>query len=218
MAASMHCHTCYLRRLSFASLDQMASISHSLESPIHQEHTLPVCIDHGYPELMVRAMRRSIDSAMDENTTNASLPVPITVLDWDRELLSTQRWNEIEGLLVNLNSAAEPPNAIVDIIHPTCGTLSVGVAGLGDHDNVALTEPLACVNHTPASRNPPYLSIVGDRELPALSGGVVIFRYERGTWTEIPRRNCVSIVFMVEVVKHFCFHGNLSGSVDWEEI
>lgn len=146
-----------------------------------------------------------------------TLPSLVTLMDWNKELLKTDDWTQVEETVSHLPSMASTPNEIVNLIHPTGGTLSVGIAGMGDSDNPQLSEPLACANHTPASSEPPYKSIVGDKELRSETG-VVVFRYEKGTWTEIPRRNCVDLESLLQAVHHFCFSGDLDERFDWEEI
>lgn len=147
-----------------------------------------------------------------------TMPSKITVLDWDKELLCSDDWSIVNSVLTNLPKIASLPNAIVDIIHPNAGRLSIGVAGAGDADNSPLEAPAACINHMPASGNPPYLSIVRSASEPEDSSKILVFRYEGGTWTEIPMRNSVPTASMLNIARHFCYCGSLADWCEWEEV
>jgi len=140
------------------------------------------------------------------------------LLDWDRTLAAVDTWDQLKEALLSAPQRAATPNTIVDLVSPQGDTLSIGIAGPLDRDNPGMTEPLACLNFTRASRNPPYLTVVGNPALTYENGGVVVFRYEEGTWTEILRRNCVSIEVMLEIVKHFFLTGSLPNWIPWEEV
>lgn len=129
-----------------------------------------------------------------------------------------ETWDQLREVLVNLPKRARTPNTIVDLVSPKGDTLSVGIAGPSDKDNPGLTQQVACMNFVNASRNPPYLTAVGDASLTFESGGVVVFRYEEGTWTEILRRNCVPVEKMLEVVQFFYETGLLPDWMGWEEV
>ena len=157
-------------------------------------------------------------TSSSRKTHTDAIPVTITIIDWDRELLSTERWSELEKCIRQLPQIAHTPNTIVDVLHPEAGTLSIGVAGECDSDNSTLSEPVACVNYVNAAKAPPYLSVVGDSTMSVESDGLVVFRYEQGSWTELPRRNCVSLSKMREIVKHFAFTARLPEWTAWEEL
>lgn len=154
---------------------------------------------------------------MKNSSNDASLSESITVLDWDKEILATNDWNELQKVLSDLPQRVDPPNTIVNVVHPIAGTLSIGIAGMGDNDNPEVGEPLACINYTSASNEPPYLSVVGEPSILPKNSNVIVFRYEQ-QWTEIPRRNCIAISKMVNVVKYFVINGGLPAWVAWEEI
>ena len=146
-----------------------------------------------------------------------------TTKDWKlrdstRVLCTPDSWDQLRDALVNLPQTAYTPNTIVDLVSPKGDTLSIGIAGPSDKDNPGLSQPLACLNFVDASRNPPYLAVVGDPTLTFELGGVVVFRYEEGTWTEILRRNCVPVEKVLEVAKHFFESGSLPDWITWEEV
>ena len=140
------------------------------------------------------------------------------LLDGDRTLAVVDTWEQLEEALASVPRKAFSPNTIVDLASPQGDTLSIGVAGPRDRDNPGMTEPLACLNFTAASRDPPCLTAVGDPSLSYENGGVVVFRYEQGTWTEILRRNCVPVETMVRVAKHFFLTGSLPNWISWEQV
>ncbi len=140
-----------------------------------------------------------------------------TLLDGNRELAVTDSWEDLEKALVNIPQKAFTPNTIVGLISPQGDTLSLGIAGPGK-DNPELTIPLACINYMDRTRNPPYLTVVGDPALSFEKGGVIVFKYEEGTWTEILRRNCVPVETMVRVAKHFFQTGSLPDWIGWEQV
>lgn len=140
------------------------------------------------------------------------------LLDWDRTVVVAGAWDQLKEVLLNAPRKASIPNTIVDLISPHGDVLSIGIAGPLDRDNPGLSEPLACLNFTAASRNPPYLTAVGDPSLSRENGGAIVFRYEEGTWTEIPRRNCVPVETMLRVAKHFFHNGSLPNWITWEEV
>jgi hypothetical protein len=140
-----------------------------------------------------------------------------TLLDWNRELMVTKSWAELEQALLDLPRTAFTPNTIANLVSPAQDTLSIGIAGLNDADNPSLKQPNACVNFMNETRNPPYLSIVNGQRSAHDCTDIVVFRYEQGTWTEIPARNCVPVEVMLRVVKHFFFNGALPDWVAWEE-
>jgi hypothetical protein len=150
--------------------------------------------------------------------SSAKTAEPWKVLDCDRTLAIVDNWDQLKDVLRSLPRQARTPNAIVDLVSPQGDTLSIGIAGPMDRDNPAVTEPLACLNFTPASRNPPYVTVVGDRTLSYEHGGVVVFRYEEGTWTEILKRNCVPLETMLQVVESFFRTGTLPDWISWEEV
>lgn len=139
------------------------------------------------------------------------------VMDGDRTSAVVDTWDQLREVLLTGPKRALCPNTIVDLVSPRGDTLSLGIAGPLDRDNPGMTEPLACLNFTGASLNPPYLTAVGDPSLTYEKGGVVVFRYG-GEWTEILRRNCVPVEKMLEVVKHFFLTGSLPIWIPWEEV
>lgn len=143
---------------------------------------------------------------------------PWQLVDGDQTLAVVDSWEQLEEALRSVPQKAFTPNTIVDLFTPQGDTLSIGVAGPRDRDNPGIGEPLACINFTAASRNPPYLTVVGDPLLSYENGGVTVFRYEEGTWTEILRRNCVPVEVMLRVVKHFFLTGSLPDWIPWEEV
>jgi Immunity protein Imm1 len=144
--------------------------------------------------------------------------LPWTLLDWDRELTVTASWAQLEQALLSLPQTAFTPNTIANLVSPAQDTLSIGIAGLNDADNPSLAQPLACVNFTDRTNNPPYLSIVNGERSTHDSTDIIVFRYEQGTWTEIPARNCVPVEVMLRVAKHFFVNGTLPDWVGWEEV
>ena len=140
-----------------------------------------------------------------------------TLLDFDRELAVETTWVGLEDALRTIPEKAASPNAIVTLVAPNGDTLSVGIAGRGDHDNPDLRQHLATVEFNQASQDPPYLVVVGDPTLTFENGGVVVFRFE-GQWTEILQRNCVPVDVMIEVAKHFFHAGRLPEWITWEEV
>jgi hypothetical protein len=140
-----------------------------------------------------------------------------TLLDFDRELAVVDDWGSLEVALRSLPETASAPNAIATLASPRGDTLSIGIAGQGDKDNPGVESPLASVEYNQASGDPPYLVPVGDSSLPIESRDVAVFRFE-GQWTEIPRRNCVTVDLMLRIAKDFFTTGNLPGWLAWEEV
>ena len=138
--------------------------------------------------------------------------------DADRLLGVADTWEQLQQSVLSAPQRAFTPNTIIDLTMPQGDTLSIGVAGPHDNDNPGISKPLCCLNFTDSSRNPPYLAIVGDASLTYETGGVVVFRYEDGAWTEILRRNCVPVETMLQVVKHAFDTGCLPTWIQWDEI
>ena len=139
------------------------------------------------------------------------------LLDFDQEMATALTWEDIESALLAIPKRASSPNAIVTLVAPNGDTLSIGIASRLDADNPGLDQPLACVEFNQASQEPPYLVVVGDPSLTAENGGVVVFRFE-GQWTEILRRNCVTVNVMPQIARHFFLTGTLPDWIDWEQI
>lgn len=142
---------------------------------------------------------------------------PWRLLDCERPNATVDTWESLKKSLLGITETSGTPNRIVDLESPQGDTLSIGIAGPRDRNNPTLTEPLACLNFTNSSRNPPYLTIVGDPGLTYENGGVVVFQVD-GTWTEILHRNCVPVDVMLQIVKHFYATGSLPESIRWEEV
>lgn len=135
-----------------------------------------------------------------------------------RSLVEAGSGDAIAVVIRNLPSRVNPPNTIVDIHSPSGAMLSVGIALPRTDDNPELTVPLAYANYTRPDRMPPYLAVVGDPDLTFQNGGVVVFRYEEGTWTEALRRNCVPLETLYAIVDHFAQHDSLPQWIPWEQI
>jgi hypothetical protein len=155
---------------------------------------------------------------LNQSQANVSIGKQWTLLDGDRTLAVGETWEQLEQALSTVPQKAYSPNTIVDLVSSQGDTLSIGVAGSSDRDNPELAAPLACLNYMGASCNPPYLTVIGDPSLSYENGGVVIFRYEEGTWTEILRRNCVPVDVMLRIAKHFFLTGSLPDWIAWEEV
>jgi len=152
---------------------------------------------------------------MDERTEGVS---PWLLLDWDRELLKTNSWQELECLIRRLPTHASCSNAICNLVSPLGHTLSFGIALSNTKDNPSLSTPMACVNYQSSSGDPPYLAVVGNDTLDLASAGVVVFRYENGEWTEVSSRNCVSVETLLRVVRYFFDCQLLPDWIAWEEV
>ena len=140
-----------------------------------------------------------------------------TVVDGNTEIASPRNWDELAAVIVRLPEVASVPNAICCLVAPGGDVLSIGIAGRGDKDNPALREPVASVSFETGSGDPPYLAVMGDDSLDYESGGVVVFRYE-DQWTEILRRNCVSLDIMKRIAKEFFETGKLPDWIEWEAV
>src|ERR1700756_279490 len=103
------------------------------------------------------------------------------LLDFDQRMAAASTWEGIESALLAIPERASSPNAIATLVAPNGDTLSIGIASPLDGDNPGLDQPLACVEFSQASQDPPYLVVVGGPSLTAENGGVVVFRFE-GLW------------------------------------
>jgi Immunity protein Imm1 len=139
------------------------------------------------------------------------------LLDFDRRMATAMTWEGIESALRAIPEAASSPNAIATLVAPNGDTLSIGIASRLDGDNPGLDRPLACVEFNQASQDPPYLVPVGDPTPAAEHGNAVVIRFE-GQWTEVPRRNCLPVDVMLQIVKHFFLTGTLPDWIDWEQV
>jgi Immunity protein Imm1 len=139
------------------------------------------------------------------------------LLDFDQRMATASTWEGIESALLAIPERASSPNAIATLVAPNGDTLSIGIASPLDGDNPGLDRPLACVEFNQASQDPPYLVVIGDPSLTAEDGGVVVFRFE-GQWTEVLRRNCVTVDVMLQIAKHFFLTGTLPDWIDWEQV
>lgn len=137
--------------------------------------------------------------------------------DGDRELFNGTEWSMLETAILQIQDRAYWPNEICDLESPSGKVLSIGIAKTGSKDNPAIPSDLACVNFQSETGDPPYLTVVGDQSLDYENGGVVVFRYENGHWTEMLRRNCVSVEVMLRIVKHFVETEMLAEWVAWED-
>ena len=140
-----------------------------------------------------------------------------TLLEGDRELAVATGWDGLEAALRDLPDRVSPPNAIATLVAPNSDTLSIGIAGPRDGDNLGLDQALASVEFNRASMDPPYLVVVGDSSLTFENGGVVVFRFA-GEWTEILRRNCVPVERMLDIVKYFVDEMALPEWIKWEQV
>lgn len=138
-------------------------------------------------------------------------------LSAERVLGSGTGWHDLEQAIRGIPQRADWPNEICDLVSPSGQVLSIGVAQKGTAENPLLAEDLACANHQPASGDPPYRTVVGDRDLDFDSGGVVVFR-RAGTWTEILRRHCVPVETMVRMARHFIKNESLPDWIAWEDV
>jgi Immunity protein Imm1 len=154
--------------------------------------------------------------------TDRSIPPESTAGHWkliegDRELVSGNRWDEIEVGLIGLSETISPPNAIVHLLTPSGDILWIGIAGPRDTDNPGLDRDLARVEWNRASLDPPYIVVVGDPNLSFDDGGVIVLRFD-GHWTEILRRNCVPTDVMIRIVKEFFETNTLPKWIGWEQL
>ncbi len=131
-----------------------------------------------------------------------------------RRIVSSE---ELARVIRNLPDSGSPPNRIVELETPEGGVLSLGLAGCGDSDNPGLTQKLGYAQFVHATFDPPYLVPVGDSSLTYEKDGVVVFRFQ-GTWTEISRRNCVSLEILIQMVQDFYQSGILPEWIAWEEV
>jgi hypothetical protein len=141
-----------------------------------------------------------------------------TLVDWDHELAQTNRWRELEKLMRNLTLHVSRPNSICTLVSPSGQRLSIGIAEPGNEDNPDLEEVLCCLNHQLPSGDPPYRTVVNPSYTDSNGDEVVVFRFEDGEWTEVPRKNCVKIETMIDVVKHFFESDSLPTWITWEEV
>jgi Immunity protein Imm1 len=154
---------------------------------------------------------------IETNRASVKTPTQWTLQDWEGFSPSIASAVDLETAIRNLAKTGTTPNRIVDLESPSGAKLSVGIASAQDGDNPGVKEPLACVQVTAASLDPPYVTVIGDPELDFEKGGVVVFRYD-GSWTEILRRNCVPVDVMVRIAHHFYANGNLPDWIGWEEV
>src|SRR5438128_993040 len=85
-----------------------------------------------------------------------------TLMDGYRTLAVGNSREQLKEARLSTPLKAATPNTIVDLVSPQGDTLSIGIASPQDRDNPGMTETLACLNFTSESRNPPYLTVVGD--------------------------------------------------------
>lgn len=137
--------------------------------------------------------------------------------DGDRELFNGTEWSKLEKAILQIQDTANWPNEICDLESPSGKVLSIGIAKSGTKENPEIPSDLACVNFQSETGDPPYLSVVGDQSLDYETGGVVIFRYGNGHWTEILRRNCVTIEVMHRIAKEFVETKKLAEWIAWED-
>jgi hypothetical protein len=140
-----------------------------------------------------------------------------TLLDSDREVVLENSWEALREALLSISKSGNTPNEIATLVAPSGETLSIGIAGPDDRENPGLQEQLATIEYNDASQNPPYLVVVGDPTLTHENGGVLVFRFQ-GQWTEILRRNCISMELMTQIVQHFFLHGTLPDWISWEQV
>jgi Immunity protein Imm1 len=136
--------------------------------------------------------------------------------DSERPCETISSGDVLKRLIETLPTSGTTPNRIVGLEAPNGDNLSIGIAS-SSADNPSLMEPLAYIQYTNASLDPPYLVPVGDAALSFENGGVVVFRYE-GSWTEILKRNCVPIDMMLRIALHFYRKGSLPEWIAWEEV
>jgi Immunity protein Imm1 len=156
-------------------------------------------------------------SRVESNSNNVKAPGQWRLLDWERSFVIIDSEKTLKATLSGLLEKADTPNRIVELESPEGDKLSIGIAGPTDSDNPKLTQPLACVNFTSASLDPPYLTVVSDATPQDDDGGVVVFRYD-GSWTEVLRRNCVPVDVMLRIAQHFFAKGILPDWITWEEV
>lgn len=138
----------------------------------------------------------------------------LTVAD---QIVPVDQWSTLEQTIRSLPTRSAEPNAIATLTSSAGNALSIGIAGPGDGDNPGLSEQVACLTYIDASGDPPYLTVVGDASMHQEDGGIVVFKFN-GHWTEMLRRNCLSIELMLPVVKEFFRTGQLPRNASWEEV
>jgi len=111
--------------------------------------------------------------------------------------------NDLENVLRNIHKYVDVDNPILELASPNGDGLIIGI-----FHNIGF------LDYIDSSKNPPYYASVGNRAL-TFKDGFEIFNC--GEATEIPRRNCIDLNTLIEVVKEFYHTGKLSESIEWEE-
>jgi Immunity protein Imm1 len=136
--------------------------------------------------------------------------------DWERPYTKIDSDETLERLIRELPESGATPNRIADLESPSGHKLSIGIASRKDGNNPSLSQPLACVQITGASLDPPYLIPIGDASLNLENGGVAVFFYD-GSWTEVLQRNCVPIDVAIRIALHFYRTEAVPDWIAWEE-
>jgi hypothetical protein len=74
---------------------------------------------------------------------------------------------------------------------------------------------LGCVQYAPGDGQPPYWVAIGD---PDADADEHVNFLAGGTQTPIPRRSCMPVEKVVQIVRHFLETGERWPDVEWEEI
>ncbi len=81
----------------------------------------------------------------------------------------------------------------------------------GDGLTIGVGGPLAYIEYTQASGDPPYLAAQGDSN----SWDDVVEFDAGGTATEIPLAFCIPIQKAITIATHFFTHRSIPGDVEW---
>jgi hypothetical protein len=106
-------------------------------------------------------------------------------------------------------------NSVGILIAPDGQHLNLGRSNVMN-DYTVLPQELGYVEHCPADGNPPYLAPVEDPSI-SIGDGILVFRYA-DELSEIPRRYCVELSKMKEIVRHFMATNRLPDWIMWEQI
>lgn len=115
---------------------------------------------------------------------------------------------ELDCVLDAIERETPPERPILaDVAHPTGGYLAIGLGGR-----------LSVLTHSPADRDPPYSTSLGEvtRDDPGGDDPIVFF-YD-GHWSEFSRYQCLVPAVARQAMRDFFSTGQLPQWLEWEEV
>lgn len=122
------------------------------------------------------------------------------------EIASITSVEELEEILVRIRKSFDPPNPVLELVHPNGQVLALAISKTGCFLNYLDTsEPLTSY------------SSVGDRTLSSKNGSVDFMMPPDGPVSPIPRRNIITFEDLLNVARSFYVSGVRPESiVKWE--